>query len=126
MLERQANAWINGDFSAAAADWHPNGELTAPGNRVPLAALPATIKAFHQDFVDLEITITNAFAAPGGRRIALEWLWAVTRKSDGARSVTADAIIIDLEDGAIVSWREYFDTSGTVEDHHPPRTDECG
>lgn len=118
MLERQAGAWVSGDFAPAASDWHPDGVLTAPGNRVPLAALAETVRRFHADYGDLEVTITNAFVSADGRRIALEWLWAVTRRRDRARSVTEDAILIDLEDGLIRSWREYFDTASAVEDHH--------
>jgi ketosteroid isomerase-like protein len=119
MLQRQAHAWTVGDFSAAAADWHPEGVLTAPGNRVPYEALERTIKAFHRDYGDLIVTITNVFASADGRRIALEWLWEVSRRSDGARSRTEDAILIDLDAaGKILSWREYFDTASAVEDHH--------
>lgn len=120
MLERQAQAWITGDFGPAAADWHPEGALTAPGARVPLAGLAEAIAAFHRDFRDLEVTITGAFATAAGDRIALEWLWTVTRRADGARSTTADAILVDLVDGRILSWREYFDTAGAVETHHSP------
>ena len=118
MLERQAAAWTTGDFSAAAADWHPDGILTAPGNRVALADLAGTVRQFHLDYGDLDVTITNAFLSADGRKIALEWLWAVTRRRDGARSVTPDAIVVDLEDGLIASWREYFDTASAVEDYH--------
>jgi len=118
MLQRQAAAWKSGDFSAAASDWHEDGVLTAPGNTVPRAALAETITNFHRDYRDLEVTITNVIVSPDGDRIALEWLWAVSRRSDGARSVTEDAIMIDLEDGLIRSWREYFDTATAVENHH--------
>ena len=118
LLERQARAWIEGDFSIAAADWHAQGVLTAPGNRVPRDALAATVAAFHRDYGDLEVTITSAFTSPDGQQLALEWLWSVTRRADGARSTTPDAIIVDLRDGLIVSWREYFDTAGAVEAYH--------
>ncbi|MCX5478263.1 nuclear transport factor 2 family protein [Kaistia geumhonensis] len=122
MLERQADAWKTGDFTLASDDWHPNGVLTAPGNRVPFDALAGTIRRFHDDFVDLEVTITNAFASPDGTKIAFEWLWTVSRRSDGARSATPDAIIVDLEDGKILEWREYFDTAAAVEDYHGKET----
>ena len=122
MLERQAHAWTIGDFSDAASDWHPDGVLTAPGNRVPFEALARTIAAFHRDYGDLVVTITNVFASADGRRIALEWLWEVSRRKDGARSLTEDAILIDLDsDGKILSWREYFDTASAVEAHHAPK-----
>ena len=120
MLQRQAFAWTTGDFSGAADDWNPNGVLTAPGNRLPFEALAGTITAFHRDYGDLVVTITNVFASADGHRIALEWLWEVSRRRDGARSMTEDAIIIDLdENGKILSWREYFDTASAVEAHHP-------
>jgi len=118
MLERQADAWKTGDFSRAEADWHPDGVLIAPGNRVPFDALAETIRRFHADFMDLEVTITNAFASPDGTKLAFEWLWTVSRRRDGARSATPDAIIVDLEDGKILEWREYFDTAAAVEDYH--------
>ncbi|SHH00847.1 Ketosteroid isomerase-related protein [Kaistia soli DSM 19436] len=118
MLERQADAWKTGDFTLASKDWHPDGVLTAPGNRVPFAALAETIRRFHADFVDLEVTITNAFASADGKKLAFEWLWTVSRRRDGARSATPDAIIVDLADGKILEWREYFDTAAAVEDYH--------
>lgn len=122
MLQRQAHAWTVGDFSEASGDWHPDGVLTAPGNRVPFEALARTITAFHRDYGDLVVTITTAFASADGKRIALEWLWEVSRRSDGARSVTEDAILVDLDArGKILSWREYFDTASAVEDHHTPK-----
>lgn len=127
MLQRQAHAWTIGDFADAAADWHADGVLTAPGNRVPREALARTIAAFHRDYGELVVTITNAFASADGRRIALEWLWEVSRRKDGARSMTEDAILIDLDaDGKILSWREYFDTASAVEDHHAPGNPERG
>ena len=105
MLQRQAHAWTIGDFSDAAPDWHQDGVLTAPGNRVPFAALAPTIAAFHRDYGDLVVTITSAFVSADGRRIALEWLWEVSRRKDGARSLTEDAILIDLETAALDAGR---------------------
>lgn len=127
MIERQARAWTIGDFSQAAADWHPDGVLTAPGNRVTFDRLAETVAAFFRDYGDLAVTITNVFASADGRRLALEWLWEVTRRSDRARSLTEDAILIDLDgDGRILSWREYFDTASAVEDHHAQKQDLAG
>lgn len=120
LLGRQGQAWLTGEFSlAAAADWHEEGVLTAPGNRIPKAALARTIEDFHRQYGDLVLTVTNVIRSPDGRRMALEWLWEISRRDDGARSRTEDAIIVDFdENGLILSWREYFDTVGSVEDHH--------
>lgn len=119
MIERQGRAWMTNDFALAAPDWSPNGVLTAPGAVVPYDGIEGAMAAFHADFADLRITVTHAFAAPAGRLACLEWLWATTRRADGVSSVTADAIVVELEDGRITAWREYFDTAGSVEAHHP-------
>ncbi len=115
LVDRQARAWERNDFDLAAGDWLPHGLLIAPAGEFPAATLRATMNDFHASFTDLQVEITNLFASPDGAQVAIEWLWSVTRRSDGARSTTADAIIVDLIDGKILSWREYFDPSDSVE-----------
>ena len=116
LVIRQAQSWVTGELAEALPDWHPDGVLTAPAGRFPLATIPAAMAEFHALYVDLEIGITNVFANADGTRVAIEWLWTVSRRADGERSVTEDAIIADLVDGKILSWREYFDTATAVED----------
>ena len=82
---------------------------------VPFERLGREMAHFHELYVDLRIEIKNVFVSRDGGRIALEWDWEVSRRSDGARSVTNDAIIVDLVDDKIVSWREYFDPAQGVE-----------
>jgi uncharacterized protein (TIGR02246 family) len=115
MVERQARAWERNDPELAVSDWSPDGVLVAPGASVTRDELPQAIADFHTDFCNLEVTIKNVFASSDGRQAAIEWDWAVTRKRDGERSVTHDAIIVSLIDGKISSWREYFDRLGAVE-----------
>lgn len=115
MVERQARAWERNDPDLAVRDWLADGVLVAPGARVNRDDLPQAIADFHRDFCDLEVTIKNVFSSSDGRHAAIEWDWAVTRRRDGERSVTHDAIIVSLIDGKISSWREYFDRLGAVE-----------
>jgi uncharacterized protein (TIGR02246 family) len=116
LVERQARAWELNDFDLAAPDWRPDGVLVAPaGGTWPVSALRQAMNDFHADFADLVVDIKNIFASCDGAKVAIEWDWAVTRKADGARSLTQDAIIVDLVDGKIKSWREYFDLSTSVE-----------
>jgi ketosteroid isomerase-like protein len=115
LVERQARAWERNDFSAAAADWLPDGELVSPAGRVPAAELRRELETFHARFKDLHVEILNVFSASDNAKVAIEWDWEVTRRSDGALSLTHDAIIVDLVDGKIASWREYFDRTGSVE-----------
>ena len=115
-MTRQAAAWIDNDFSAAAADWDPRGRLTAPrGVDVAAADIAGVAGEWHQMFVDLDVLVVSISAVDNGSWLAVEWVWSVTRRSDGKRSSTADAIIVELADSLITSWREYFDTWGSVE-----------
>lgn len=115
LVERQARAWERNDFEMAAADWWPDGVLVAPAGEWPMAELPQAIADLHRDFTDLRVDIKNIFTSADGSKVAIEWDWSITRKADGARSLTHDAIIVDLVDGQIKSWREYFDLSSSVE-----------
>jgi ketosteroid isomerase-like protein len=109
LIERQGRAWEVGDPDLALPDWDPNGQLTAPGACVPAAELAAEFRSFHDEHEDLRITATNVLVSGDGQRVALEWDWEVTERANGVRALTRDAILIDLFEGRIVSWREYFD-----------------
>jgi ketosteroid isomerase-like protein len=115
LVQRQARAWERNDFQLGASDWLPDGELTSPAGRVPAAEIEDELANFHRHFADLRVTILNVFASPDSARVAIEWDWEVTRRSDGMRGVTHDAIIVDLVGGKIASWREYFDLGSSVE-----------
>lgn len=115
LVQRQARAWECNDFELAATDWLPDGVLIAPAGHFPYESLPDAMADFHRHYKDLVVDIKNVFASPDGSRVAIEWNWSVTRRADGARSLTEDAIIVDLIDGKIKSWREYFDLSTSVE-----------
>jgi limonene-1,2-epoxide hydrolase len=70
----------------------------------------------HRDYYNLLINIKNIFVTADGTRLAVEWDWTITRRSDGLTSTTPDAIIAELDqNGEILSWREYFDLSTSVE-----------
>lgn len=115
LVDRQARAWERNDFSLAAGDWCAGGMLVSPGGVVPDDELAAVMAAYHARFEALTVEITNLFVAADGRQAAVEWLWTVTRRRDGARGTTSDAILVELEDGKIRSWREYFNLLGSVE-----------
>ncbi len=117
LLQRQITLWTtNRDDVGALDDWAPDGVLTAPrGVRLTRGELSGVIDGWHQQFADLRIELTSWFADAAHTRVALEWEWSVTRRTDGARSTTLDAIIVELRDLKIVRWAEYFDTHGSVE-----------
>jgi ketosteroid isomerase-like protein len=115
LVERQARAWEKQDFNLAASDWLPTAVLMSPEGNTPAGQMPASMKDYFKDFSDLHVTIKNVFASPDGKKLAIEWDWAITRKKDGKRGVSHDAIIVDLVGGKIASWREYYDPAASGE-----------
>jgi hypothetical protein len=41
-----------------------------------------------------------------GDQGAVEWTWSETNRADGSRHTVEDAIIFELRDAKLVSWRE--------------------
>jgi len=115
LVRRQARAWEQNDFDLGARDWLPEGVLVSPGGQWTAEALRAEMAKFHSGYRDLAVEIKNVFASADGCKVAIEWDWTVTRKADGLRGVTHDAIIVDLQRGKIKSLREYFDLGSSVE-----------
>ncbi len=115
LVERQARAWEKEDFSIAASDWLPTAVLTSPEGNTAAGDMPASMRDYFKDFTDLHVTIKNVFASPDGKKLAIEWDWAITRKRDGNRGISHDAIMVDLKDGKIASWREYYDPAASGE-----------
>jgi ketosteroid isomerase-like protein len=115
LVERQARAWEKQDFTLAASDWLPTAVLISPEGNTPAPQMPASMKDYFKDFSDLHVTIKNVFASPDGKNLAIEWDWAITRKKDGKRGVSHDAIVVDLHGGKIASWREYYDPAASGE-----------
>lgn len=115
LVDRQVQAWERDDFRIAAADWLPSGELISPGGRLSADEIQAAMAGYFKQFRDLRITVKNVFISNDGAKAAIEWDWDVTRRRDGARAVTHDAIIIDLVGGRIASWREYFDFGNSID-----------
>jgi ketosteroid isomerase-like protein len=115
LVLRQAKSWEQNNFDLAKDDWHETGVLVSPAGEWPASELAQAMQDFHKEFENLQVTIKHIFVNSGQDKVAVEWDWTVTRRSDGLRGTTPDAIIADLQDGKILSWREYFDLSTSVE-----------
>ncbi len=124
LIEKHAAAFAAGDWDAVQEHWHPDAVLVSPSGQWPAREMRAIMADLARDYTDVTIEVSDAFASADGERIAIEWTYASTRRRDGARSSADDAIIVDLRDGLIVRWREYFDLSTSVEfGEVPPAAD---
>jgi ketosteroid isomerase-like protein len=124
LIDLHARAFAACDWPAVAPYWHADAVMESPGGAWPVAAMPTIMLDLDRSYSDIRIDVSTVFASADGSHIALEWTYASTRRSDGARSSTPDAIIVELRDGLIVSWREYFDLSTSVEHGQPAAAEE--
>ena len=108
LVNRQVQAWERRDFAIAADDWLPNGELYSPGGRVVKKDMQRAILDYCKNYIDLKVTVNDMFLSADGTRLAIQWDWTITRKKDGKRTTTHDAILVHLIRGKIATWKEYF------------------
>jgi ketosteroid isomerase-like protein len=114
LIDRHAVAFAACDWDAVKEFWHPEAELISPGGRWPVSEMERIMAGLSRDYEDIVIDVTDAFYSPDKTRLALEWTYASTRLSDGERTSSPDAIMVDLRDGLIIRWREYFDSATSV------------
>ena len=108
LVNRQLLAWEKRDFAIAADDWLPNGELFSPGGHVFKKDMQSAILEYFRNFTDLKVTVNEMFLSDDGTRLAIQWDCTVTRKEDGKRTTTHNAILVHLVGGKIATWNEYF------------------
>jgi uncharacterized protein (TIGR02246 family) len=110
LVERQARAWECGDLAAIVADFASDGVLISPGGCWQgHDALRRAAESFFAKAFDVQVVVTRVLLDRDEG--AAEWIWSETSRTDGRRSTVKDAIIFNLRDNQIVSWREYFDTA---------------
>lgn len=116
LIEQARNAWIAGDADALAQLFVPDGELIVPGQRWQgQARIREEIAKFAQQYTDVSIDIRRVIV--DGEQAAVEWHYEDTEKATGKRNKADDAIIVEIKDGQIRYWREYFDTETPARQH---------
>jgi uncharacterized protein (TIGR02246 family) len=108
-IELAKNAWIARDADALAQLFTEDGTLIVPGQKWQgQAQIRSEIAKFARDYTDISITINQIII--DGDRAAVEWHYEDTEKATGNRNQSDDAIVIEVKNGRISYWREYFDT----------------
>ena len=128
IVELAKNAWIARDADALAQLFTPNGELIVPGQRWQgQAKIRSEVAKFAQQYTDVKITIHRMIVEDNSRsvrvgeasacaerlcqRAAVEWHYEDTETATGKHNQVDDAIVIEVQNGQISYWREYFDAS---------------
>ena len=110
LVERQARAWGRADPAAIIADFARNGAVISPrGCWRGHDALRRAAESVFAAVSDVQVVVNRVLLE--GDQGAAEWTWSETDRADGGRHTVEDAIIFELRDDKLVSWREYFDTA---------------
>ena len=110
LVERQAHAWKRADPAAIIADFAPDGALISPRGRWRgHDAVRRAAESVFAAVTDVQVVVTRVLVE--GDQGAAEWTWSDTNRADGSRHTVEDAIIFELRDDKLVSWREYLDTA---------------
>ena len=111
IVEQAKNAWVARDADALAQLFTPDAQLIVPGQRWQgQAKIRTEVAKFARLYTDVQITIHRTIV--DGNCAAVEWHYEDTETATGKRSQADDAIVIEVKNGRISYWREYFDTSG--------------
>ncbi|HEY9824458.1 MAG TPA: nuclear transport factor 2 family protein [Stenomitos sp.] len=109
LIEKARGAWVARDIDALAALFSSNAEFIVPGQRLQgKSRIREELKKFVERYSDVNITIKRVVTE--GNQAAVEWHYEDTKKATGQRNATDDVIIIEVDQGRICYWREYFDT----------------
>jgi uncharacterized protein (TIGR02246 family) len=110
-IELARKAWSDRDADALAELFTEDGTLIVPGQRWQgQTRIRSQIAKFARDYTDVSITIERIII--DGDRAAVEWHYEDTEKATGKRNRSDDAIVLEVQNGRISYWREYFDTGG--------------
>jgi uncharacterized protein (TIGR02246 family) len=110
LILQARDAWVREDVTAFATLFSTGGEFIVPGNRwVGKVEIEKAAAIFFADRSDVKITIRRIIIERN--QAVVEWHWEDREKVTGRHSQADDAIVIDFQDGKIIRWREYIDTS---------------
>jgi uncharacterized protein (TIGR02246 family) len=110
-IELARKAWSDRDADALAELFTEDGTVIVPGQRWQgQTRIRSQIAKFARDYTDVSITIERIII--DGDRAAVEWHYEDTEKATGKRNRSDDAIVLEVQNGRISYWREYFDTGG--------------
>ncbi len=105
------DAWVAGDAEALAHLFTVDAQLIVPSQRWQgQAKIREEVAKFVRLYTDIKITIHRIIIE--GNLAAVEWHYEDIERATGKHSQADDAIVIEVQNGRISYWREYFDTGG--------------
>ena len=108
LIEQAKSAWIERNEDTLSQLFTLDGELVLPGKSWKgRQKIREEIAKFSRQYKDVAITIHRVII--DGNQAALEWQYEDTEIATNKRNLADDVIILEVEDGQISYWREYFD-----------------
>tara|TARA_Y100000310_G_scaffold270643_1_gene284616 strand:- start:42 stop:614 length:573 start_codon:yes stop_codon:yes gene_type:complete len=107
LVEKHAQAWIDGDLELLDSLLHEEVVFAYPGRRLNKEQTLADLTYFRDHFRDTKVYINKIII--DGNELAVEWQFASTKVETGHRQVVSDAIIAEVKDNQFIVWKEYLD-----------------
>jgi uncharacterized protein (TIGR02246 family) len=108
LIEQAKSAWIDRNADTLSQLFTLDGELVLPGESWKgRQKIREEIDKFSQQYKDVVITIHRVII--DGNQAAVEWQYEDTEIATNKRNLADDVIILEVKDGQISYWREYFD-----------------
>lgn len=108
LIEQAKSAWIDRNADTLSQLFTLDGELVVPGESWKgRQKIREEIAKFSRQYKDVAITIHRVII--DGNQAAVEWQYEDTEIATNKRNLANDVIILEVKDGQISYWREYFD-----------------
>ena len=113
VVQRQAEAWANGDVEGIVSAFANSFEFIFPGARLTTPEeLRNAVEGYFKAKTRVSIEIKRIVV--DGECAAVEWVWSEQDRESGKMGRAEDAIILRLAGHKISYWREYIDEDSRI------------
>ena len=113
IIQRQAAAWAGGDVEGIVSAFSDPCEFIVPRARL---TTPDQVRRAAQEYFrqrgDTRVAVGRIVVE--GDSAAVEWTWSDQDLATGEVTHAEDAIVVRIDRGEIVYWREYIDNVSCI------------
>ncbi len=113
VVQRQAEAWANGDVEGIVSAFASPFEFIFPGARLTTPEeLRSAVEGYFRAKTRVRVEIQRIVV--DGECAVVEWVWSDQDRESGKMGRAEDAIVLRLAGDKIAYWREYIDEDSSI------------
>ena len=110
IIRQQTQDWAKGDVEAIVSAFAERCEFIIPKVRLTTPGeLRQSVESYFSRHGDVRVKVSRIVVE--GDSAAVEWSWSERDLASGKVSRAEDAIVLRVQRGKIVYWREYIDSA---------------